>query len=53
MKSNSVFHEKGVDVEIAIAILVAAYEDLADCIILVSSDTHELRNEIVEELMLI
>jgi uncharacterized LabA/DUF88 family protein len=39
MKSDGVFHEKGVDVEIAVSILVAAYEDLADRIILVSSDT--------------
>jgi uncharacterized LabA/DUF88 family protein len=39
MKSDGIFHEKGVDVEIAVAILVAAYEDLADRIILVSSDT--------------
>jgi uncharacterized LabA/DUF88 family protein len=33
------FHEKGVDVHIAVAILVAAYENLADRIILISSDT--------------
>lgn len=39
MKSDGVFHEKGVDVEIAVTVLVAAYEDLADRIILVSSDT--------------
>ena len=39
MKSDGVFHEKGVDVEIAVSILVAAYENLADRIILVSSDT--------------
>ena len=39
LKSNGVFHEKGVDVHIAVAILVAAYENLADRIILVSSDT--------------
>ena len=34
-----VYHEKGVDVHIAVAILFAAYENLADRIILVSSDT--------------
>lgn len=39
MKSAEVLHEKGVDVEIAVSILVAAYEDVADRIILVSSDT--------------
>lgn len=39
LRSGNVYHEKGVDVEIAVAILVAAYEDLADRIILVSSDT--------------
>lgn len=39
MKSGGVFHEKGVDVDIAVAILVAAYENLADRIIVVSSDT--------------
>jgi uncharacterized protein (TIGR00288 family) len=39
MKSGGVFHEKGVDVDIAVAMLVAAYEDVADRIILVSSDT--------------
>ncbi len=39
LKNDGVFHEKGVDVEIAVAILVTAYENLADRIILVSSDT--------------
>ena len=39
MKSDGIFHEKGVDVDIAVSILVAAYEDVADRIILVSSDT--------------
>ena len=39
MKSDGVFHEKGVDVEIAVAMLVAAYENLTDRILLVSSDT--------------
>lgn len=39
LKSGGSFHEKGVDVQIAVDILVAAYEDLCDRIILVSSDT--------------
>jgi uncharacterized LabA/DUF88 family protein len=39
LKSDGKFHEKGVDVHIAVAILVAAYENLADRIILISSDT--------------
>lgn len=39
LKSDGVFHEKGVDVNIAVDMLVAAYENLADRIILVSSDT--------------
>ena len=39
LKSDGVFHEKGVDVHTTVAILVAAYENLADRIILVSSDT--------------
>jgi uncharacterized LabA/DUF88 family protein len=39
LKSDGNYHEKGVDVHIAVSILVAAYEDLADRIILVSSDT--------------
>ena len=39
MKSDGVFHEKGVDVEIAVAMLVTAYDDVADRIILVSSET--------------
>src|SRR5258707_14243697 len=39
LKSNGVFHEKGVDVNIAVVILVAAYENRADTIYLVSSDT--------------
>lgn len=39
LKSNKVYHEKGVDVQIAVDMLVAAYENLADRIILVSSDT--------------
>jgi len=39
LKSDGVFHEKGVDVNIAVDILVNAYENLVDRIILVSSDT--------------
>ncbi len=39
MKSDGKFHEKGVDVQIAVDILVAAYENHCDRIILVSSDT--------------
>ena len=39
LKSAGKFHEKGVDVNIAVDILVATYENLADRIILVSSDT--------------
>jgi uncharacterized LabA/DUF88 family protein len=39
LKSDGVYHEKGVDVALAVSILVAAYENLADRIILVSSDT--------------
>lgn len=33
------YHEKGVDVQIATDVLIGAYEDLYDTIILVSSDT--------------
>ena len=33
------FHEKGVDVNIAVDMLVAAYENLCDRLYLVSSDT--------------
>lgn len=39
LKSDGKFHEKGVDVHIAVALLVAVYENLADRIILISSDT--------------
>lgn len=39
LKSDGRFHEKGVDVNIAVDILVAAYENLCDRIIIVSSDT--------------
>ena len=33
------YHEKGVDVQIAVDLLIGAYEDLYDTAILVSSDT--------------
>lgn len=39
LKSKDKFREKGVDVNIAVDILVATYENLCDRIILVSSDT--------------
>lgn len=39
MKSDGNYHEKGVDVNIAVDMMVAAYENLCDLIILVSSDT--------------
>lgn len=39
MKSDGVYHEKGVDVQIAVDLLVGAYEDLYDTAIVISSDT--------------
>lgn len=39
LKSDGNWHEKGVDVNIAVDILVATYENICDRIILVSSDT--------------
>lgn len=39
LKSDGKFREKGVDVNMAVDILVAVYENLCDRIILVSSDT--------------
>lgn len=39
LKSDGKFREKGVDVNIAVDILEATYENLCDTIILVSSDT--------------
>jgi len=39
LKSDHVYHEKGVDVHIAVDMLVAAYENICERIILVSSDT--------------
>lgn len=39
LKTDGAYHEKGVDVQIAVDMLVTAYENLADRIILISSDT--------------
>jgi uncharacterized LabA/DUF88 family protein len=39
LKSNGRYHEKGVDVNIAVDMLVATYEKLCNHIILISSDT--------------
>lgn len=39
LKSDGKFHEKGVDVNMAVDILVATYENLCDHFILISSDT--------------
>ena len=39
MKSGGKYHEKGVDVAMAVDMLVAVYENLCERIILVSSDT--------------
>ncbi len=39
LKSAGVYHEKGVDVKIAVDLLVGAYEDLYDTALLISSDT--------------
>jgi uncharacterized LabA/DUF88 family protein len=39
LKSNDKFHEKGVDVHMAVDILVNSYEKIADKIIIISSDT--------------
>ena len=39
LKTGGKYHEKGVDVKIAVDIVVGAYEDLYDRLILVSSDT--------------
>jgi uncharacterized LabA/DUF88 family protein len=39
MKNDSVYHEKGVDVKIAVDLLVGAYENMYDTAILISSDT--------------
>lgn len=39
LKTKNIYHEKGVDVHIAVDMLEATYEDICDRIILVSSDT--------------
>lgn len=39
MKNDGIYHEKGVDVQIAVDIVVAAYENQCERIVLVSSDT--------------
>ena len=39
LKSDGKYHEKGVDVNIAVDMLVATYENICDHIILISSDT--------------
>lgn len=39
MENDGVYHEKGVDVNLAIDLLTGAYDDLYDSAILVSSDT--------------
>lgn len=39
MKNDGVYHEKGVDVEIAVDIVKGAFKDLYDTAILISSDT--------------
>jgi uncharacterized LabA/DUF88 family protein len=39
MKNEGVYHEKGVDVKIAVDLLVGAYENLYDDAVIISSDT--------------
>jgi uncharacterized LabA/DUF88 family protein len=39
MENDGKYHEKGVDVKIAVDLLVGAYDDLYDVAILISSDT--------------
>lgn len=39
MKSDGKYHEKGVDVQMAVDLLVGAYEDKYDVAIIISSDT--------------
>jgi len=39
LKNNGIYHEKGVDIQMAVDILVATYEKLCTKVLLVSSDT--------------
>lgn len=39
MKNDGVYHEKGVDVQLAVDLLVGAYENNYDTAIVISSDT--------------
>ncbi len=39
MKNDGVYHEKGVDVHLAVDLLIGAYENMYDTAILISSDT--------------
>lgn len=39
MENDGIFHEKGVDVRIAVDLIIGAYENTFDTVILISSDT--------------
>lgn len=39
MKNDGIYHEKGVDVQLAIDIVIGAYDDIYDTAIVISSDT--------------
>src|SRR3989339_825831 len=39
MKNDGIYHEKGVDVKLAVDLLVGAYDNIYDTAILISSDT--------------
>lgn len=39
MKADNTFHEKGVDVQVAVDLVVGAYEDYYDVAIVISSDS--------------
>ncbi|MFA6161187.1 MAG: NYN domain-containing protein [Patescibacteria group bacterium] len=39
MKNDGIYHEKGVDVQLAIDIVIGAYDDVYDTAIIISSDT--------------
>jgi len=39
MRTGDSYHEKGVDVKMAVDMLVGAYENIYDTVILISSDT--------------